>query len=59
MTAHPPPLPPEQQSEKAPSSGKAEPDRTEKANSPAVDSNANRSGDIKENTRNKGYQQDR
>lgn len=59
MTAHPPPVPPEQQSDKAPKSGKADTDRTEQANSPVVDSNPNQSDGIKQNTRNKGYQQDR
>jgi len=64
MSAHPPPVPREQQSDKAPASGRAEADQTEahqtgKAKSPSVDSNANRFGDIKQNTRNKGHQQDR
>lgn len=59
MTAYPPPVPPEQQSDKAPKSGKEDAKRAEKANSPEVDSNANQSDGIKQNTRNKGYQQDR
>ena len=63
MSAHPPPVPREQQSDKAPAkapaSGRAETDQTDKAKSPSVDSNANRFGDIKQNTRNKGHQQDR
>lgn len=59
MMAHSPPVPPEQQSDKAPKSGKSETDRSEQAKSPALDSNANRFGDIKQNGRNKGYQQDR
>lgn len=59
MSAHPPPVPREQQSDKAPASGRAETDQANKAQSPSVDSNANRFGDIKQDTRNKGHQQDR
>ena len=59
MAAHPPPVPREQQSDKAPRSERPEANKAENGKSPSLDTNANRFGDIKQNTTNKGYQQDR
>ncbi len=59
MTAHPPPVPPEQQSDKAPKSGKANVKQTGATKPPPDDRNADRFGDIKQNTTNQGHQQDR
>jgi hypothetical protein len=60
MSAHPPPVPPEQRSNKGPgdtgrhSEGKGDP-----AHKKPIDEKAGRHGDVKQNTTNTGYQQDR
>jgi len=59
MTAHPPPVPPEQQSDKTPVTEKVNVKQGGETKSPSDDKNANRYGDIKQNTTNQGHQQDR
>jgi hypothetical protein len=61
MSAHPPPVPPEQRSNKGP--GETGRDAEGKSDSTAhkrpVDEKAGRHGAVKQNTTNTGYQQDR
>lgn len=61
MSAHPPPVPPDQRSDKGQirdgiptAEGKSE-----AAGKKPLDEKAGRSGAVKQNTRNTGYQQDR
>ena len=61
MAAHPPPVPPEQQSNKAPGqtpSNASEP-KGEAAGRQSLDPETGRSGALKQNTTNTGHQQDR
>ncbi|HSU05534.1 MAG TPA: hypothetical protein VLI93_08175 [Acetobacteraceae bacterium] len=59
MAAHSPPVPPDQRSDKAPenpaTSTRPKDQTTEKTKDPKTD----RYGAVKQNTTNKGYQQDR
>ncbi len=57
MAAHPPPVPPEQRSDKGPPATEAEPIHEPTGKPP--DPKTGRTGAIKQNTTNQGYQQDR
>jgi hypothetical protein len=61
MTARPPPVPPEQQSDKGPaqSSSSATDNKGEAAHGTSLDPKVGRSGALKQNTKNTGHQQDR
>jgi hypothetical protein len=57
MSAHPPPVPPANRSNKGTGEPKeAEPDRTEKTTRKPIERNQD---SVRENTTNQGYQQDR
>jgi hypothetical protein len=60
MSAHPPPIPPTQRSDRAPDQP-ARPDRlkSQAEEKKVPDPKADRYGAVKQNTTNKGYQQDR
>jgi hypothetical protein len=65
MSAHPPPVPPEQRSNKGPgetgreAGGKSDATGAAKAHKKPIDEKAGRHGAVKQNTTNTGYQQDR
>jgi hypothetical protein len=59
MTAHPPPVPPEQRSDKDPRAGQPDVKQGGKAKSSSPDPKTDQSGAVKQNTTNQGYQQDR
>lgn len=61
MAAHPPPVPPDQRSDKGPArdSGTAAEVKGEAAGKKPLDEKAGQSGAIKQNTTNTGYKQDR
>ena len=65
MSAHPPPVPPEQRSNKGPGETGREAEggkgdaAAQKAHKKPIDEKAGRHGAVKQNTTNRGYQQDR
>lgn len=59
MTAHPPPVPPTQRSDKGPDQPNQAATPKQPTESKAPDPKADRFGAVKQNTRNQGYQQDR
>lgn len=59
MPALPPPVPPDQRSDKAPDVGTPNIKEGGEAKKTTTSEHANRYADIKQNTTNKGYQQDR
>ncbi len=62
MTSHLPPVPPEQQSRKGPQTSPHHPETAEKGRTQDRDRNLaeqGRQGNVKQNTTNKGLQQDR
>ncbi len=59
MSAHPPPVPPDQRSDKGPAEGSAAAPKRPDAGKPTLDEKAGQSGAVKQNTTNTGHQQDR
>ncbi len=59
MAAHPPPVPPDQRSDRGPDRGSAAKTKGETAGKKPLDEKTGQSGAIKQNTTNTGYQQDR
>jgi hypothetical protein len=59
MTAHPPPVPPEQRSDKDPRARQPDVKQGGKAKSSSPDPKTDQSEAVKQNTTNQGYQQDR
>ncbi len=60
MSAHPPPVPPDQRSNKGPGeTGREAEGKSDAAGKTPLDEKAGRQGAVKQNTTNTGYQQDR
>jgi hypothetical protein len=59
MAAHPPPVPPEQRSDKGPDEPAASTRTKDQTADRPPDPKTGRFGAVKQNTTNKGYQQDR